>query len=285
MMYDISFVNLGIVIEHLVNHIDVFGYRIAFYGIIISCGMLAGIKMAMMDAKRRGQDPNLYFDFAIYAIVFAIIGARAYYIIFSWDSYKDNLMEIFNLRGGGLAIYGGVIGGILTLIIFAKKRRQSFFAMADTAVLGLLVGQIMGRWGNFFNCEAFGGYTESLFAMRIRKELVSASMISDELLANVITIDGIEYIQVHPTFLYESLWNLGLLICLFFYGRKQKFVGEIFFMYLGGYGLGRMLIESLRTDQLKLPGTNLAVSQLLAGLCFGVSVCIIIYKRVSSKNN
>ena len=153
---DLSFVNLGITIEHMKNSISVFGFRIAFYGIIIGIGMLAGIWVAQSDAKRRGQDPDIYLDFALYAIIFSIIGARLYYVIFSWDNYKDDLLQIFNLRAGGLAIYGGVIGAVLTLIVFTRVRKLSFLSMADSGCLGLITGQIIGRWGNFFNCEAFG---------------------------------------------------------------------------------------------------------------------------------
>ena len=156
---DLSFVNLGITIENLPKSISVFGFDIAYYGIIIGIGMLAGIWLAQSDAKRRGQDPEIYLDFALYAIVFSIIGARIYYVVFDWDAYKDNLLQIFNLRAGGLAIYGGVIGAVLTLIVFTKIKKLSFFSMADTGVLGLILGQIIGRWGNFFNCEAIGGYT------------------------------------------------------------------------------------------------------------------------------
>ena len=190
---DLSFVNLGITIEHLPNSITLFGFRIAFYGIIIGLGMLAGMAIACSDAKRRGQDPDLYLDFALYAIIFSIIGARAYYVIFDWDSYKDNLLQIFNLRAGGLAIYGGVIAGALTLMIFTRIKKISFFSMADSGVLGLITGQIMGRWGNFFNCEAFGGYTENLLAMRIRKSLVNPSMISAELEQHQIVENGDVY--------------------------------------------------------------------------------------------
>ena len=154
---DLSFVNLGITIEHLPNSITVFGFRIAFYGIIIGLGMLAGMAIACSDARRRGQDPDIYLDFALYAIIFSIMGARAYYVIFDWANYKDDLLQIFNLRAGGLAIYGGVIAAALTLIVFTKKRKLSFFSMADSGVLGLITGQMIGRWGNFFNSEAFGG--------------------------------------------------------------------------------------------------------------------------------
>lgn len=133
---DISFVHLGIAIQNLKNDLYIFGFRIAFYGIIIGLGMLAGIWIAQSDAKRRGQDPEWYLDFALYGIIFAIIGARCYYVIFQWDNYKNNLLQIFNLRAGGLAIYGGVIAAILTLIVFTRIRKLSFFSMADSGVLG-----------------------------------------------------------------------------------------------------------------------------------------------------
>ena len=277
---DASFPHLGIHIKKLVDHINIFGFRIAFYGIIIGIGMLAGINMATWDAKRRGQNPEIYLDFAVYAIIVSIIGARLYYVIFEWDMYKDDLVQILNLRAGGLAIYGGVIGATITLIVFCKVKKQSFFSMADTGVLGLILGQIIGRWGNFFNAEAFGGYTDSLFALRYKLDIVRSGMLNDDLVKKAIEVDGIKYIQVHPTFLYESMWNLALLIFMLIYRKRKKFEGEIFFIYLGGYGFGRMFIEGLRTDSLLLPGTGIAVSQLLAAACFIVStLCIIIGRR------
>jgi len=283
-MMDVSFPHLGIYIKHLVNHIDIFGFRIAFYGIIIALGMLAGINLACADAKRRGQNPEVYLDFAMYAIIFSIIGARTYYVIFEWDMYKNDLLQIFNLRGGGLAIYGGVIAAVITLIVFTKVKKQSFFSMADSGVLGLILGQIIGRWGNFFNAEAFGGYTNSLFALRYRLDIVGTGMLNNDVLSHVVETDGVKYIQVHPTFLYESCWNLVLLIFMLWYRKRKKFDGEVFFIYLGGYGLGRMIIEGLRTDSLLLPHTNIAVSQLLAGICFVVSIICIIIGRKRVKN-
>jgi prolipoprotein diacylglyceryl transferase len=268
----------------LVNHIDVFGFSIAFYGIIIGLGMLAGINIACADAKRRGQNPDIYLDFAMYAIVFSIIGARIYYVVFEWDMYKNDLLQILNLRGGGLAIYGGVIAAVITLTVYCKVKKQSFFSMADTGVLGLILGQAIGRWGNFFNAEAFGGYTDSLFALRYKLDIVGAGMLNDDVLNHVTEIDGIKYIQVHPTFLYESCWNLMVLAFMLWYRKRKKFDGEVFFIYLGGYGLGRMIIESLRTDSLLLPNTNIAVSQLLAGLCFVVSIVCITVGRKRVKN-
>ena len=274
---DISFVHLGITIENLKNQISVFGFSIAYYGIIIGIGMLTGIWVAQNDAKRRGQDPDIYLDFALYGIIFAIIGARLYYVIFEWDMYKDNLLQIFNLRAGGLAIYGGVIGAVLTLIVFTRKRMVSFFSMADSGVLGLITGQIIGRWGNFFNCEAFGGYTDSLLAMRIKRSLVNENMLNGDVLNHLIVENGMEYIQVRPTFLYESLWNLGLLMFMLWYRKRKKFDGEMLWIYLVGYGLGRFWIEGLRTDQLILFGTGIAVSQGLSLILVLASVGVLIY--------
>lgn len=280
---DVSFVHLGITIEHLRNSISIGGFEIAFYGIIIGIGMLAGLYMAQKDARRRGQDPELYLDFALYAIIFSIIGARLYYVIFDWELYRDNPIEIFNLRGGGLAIYGGIIGAVLTLIVFTKVRKVSFFSMADTGCIGLITGQIIGRWGNFFNCEAFGGYTDSLLAMRLKMSLVNPSMISPELLDHRIVENGVEYIQVHPTFLYESLWNLGVLAFLLWYRKRKKFDGEILWMYLLGYGLGRAWIEGLRTDQLLFFGTGIPVSQALSMVLVAAASAVIIWKRSKLK--
>lgn len=261
---DIRFVHLGITINHLKSSISVFGFRIAFYGIIIGIGMLAGIWIAQSDAKRRGQDPELYLDFALYAIICSIIGARLYYVIFEWDYYKNNLLQIFNLRAGGLAIYGGVIAGTITMIVYTRMKKVSFFSMADTGVLGLVTGQIIGRWGNFFNCEAFGGYTDSLLAMRIRRALVNDNMLNADVLNHRIVENGVEYIQVHPTFFYESCWNLCLLLFMLWFRRYKKYDGQMLWIYLFGYGIGRFWIESLRTDQLILFGTGLPVSQALS---------------------
>lgn len=280
---DIRFVHLGIAIENLRNSISVFGFRIAFYGIIIGIGMLAGIWVAQSDAKRRGQDPEIYLDFALYAIIFSIIGARTYYVIFDWDNYKDNLIQVFNLRAGGLAIYGGVIAAVLTLFVFTRVRKLSFFSMADTGVLGLVTGQIIGRWGNFFNCEAFGGYTDSLLAMRIKRSLVNEGMISQELIEHMIVENGVEFIQVHPTFLYESMWNTGLLLFMLWYRKRKKFDGEMLLIYFLGYGLGRSWIEGLRTDQLIFFGTGIPVSQALSMIMVIVSASILVYKHVTLK--
>ena len=280
---DIAFPHLGIYLENVPRSFSVFGFEIAFYGLIIGIGVLAGILMAVHQAKVTGENPDTIWDFAIYAVIFSVIGARIYYVVFAWDYYKDNLLSIFNTRNGGMAIYGGVIGAVLTLLIFTKVRKQSFFSMADSGVLGLITGQIIGRWGNFFNCEAFGGYTDNLFAMRIKESIVNPSMISAGLLEHEIVENGVKYIQVHPTFLYESCWNLCVLAFMLWYRKRKKFDGEMLWVYFLGYGLGRVWIEGLRTDQLKLPGTGLAVSQLLSAALVGAAVGVLHYKHSKLK--
>ena len=284
MGYDLRFVHLGITIEHLQNHITIFGFSIAFYGIIIGIGMLLGITLAARDAEKRGIGEDTIYDFALLGIVFGVIGARLYYVFFRWDNYRGNLLEILNLRAGGLAIYGGVIGGILSLMVYCKRKKQNFLNLADSLILGVLVGQILGRWGNFFNAEAFGRYTDSLFAMQLRRDIVNPIMIDSALLQHLVRVNGVDYIQVHPTFLYESVWNLCLLLFLLWYRPKKRFTGEISFLYLGGYGLGRVWIEGLRTDSLLVPGTGIAVSQALAGICVLVALlCILAGRRLAAR--
>lgn len=281
----IDFPHLGIHLKNVGQHISVFGFDIAFYGIIIDIGIIAGVLMAVHEAKKTGQDPDTYYDLALYAVIFSIIGARLYYVIFSWDMYKDDLLSIFNLRGGGLAIYGGVIAAVLTTLIYAKVKKKSFGMLCDTAVLGLVLGQIIGRWGNFFNREAFGEYTDGLFAMRLPLDAVRSSDVTELMRQHMEIADGISYIQVHPTFLYESLWNLAVLTFLLLWRRHKKFQGEVFLLYLLLYGMGRCVIEGLRTDQLLLWGTDLAVSQLLAGVLVVTSLLILILCRMKVKSD
>lgn len=271
----IEFPNIGIHLEQVGQTLTVFGFDIAFYGMIIGFAILMGIFIAVAEAKRTKQNTEDYIDLALYAVVFSIIGARLYYVIFSWDMYKDNLLSILNLREGGLAIYGGVIAAVITVFIFARKKKLSAPRLLDTAVLGLIAGQMIGRWGNFFNREAFGEYTESILAMRLPVDAVRSSDITETMRNHVETLKGVEYIQVHPTFLYESLWCLMILIVLLVYRKHKKFEGEVFLMYLGGYGIGRFWIEGLRTDQLLIPGIGFPVSQLLAGVLVVVSVLMI----------
>lgn len=272
---NINFPNLGIYLENVGKSISVFGFEIAFYGMIIGLSVVAGILMASHMAKKTGQNPDIYYDLAIYAVIFSVIGARLYYVIFSWEYYKDDLLSIFNLREGGLAIYGAVIAAVITVAVFCKVKKLSFGVLTDTAVPGLILGQIFGRWGNFFNREAFGEYTDSLFAMQLPLDAVRSSDVTDMMRRNIEVIDEISYIQVHPTFLYESLWNVGVLLILLWWRKHKKFDGELLLMYLFGYGVGRFWIEGLRTDSLMFFGTGLRVSQVLALVLVVVSAVLI----------
>ena len=260
----------------------VFGIEIAYYGVIIALGMLAGALVAYREAKKTGQKVDDYIDFTLYTLIAAIIGARIYYVIFEWDYYSAHPLEIFNLRAGGLAIYGGVLASALTLFIFTKVKKLKFWLMADTAVQGLIIGQIIGRWGNFFNREAFGGYTDSPFSMQL--PVSEAKGITQELIEHLVTIDGVSYVQVHPTFLYEGTWNLLLFIGICLYKRHKKFDGEIFAIYLMGYGVGRFIIEGLRTDQLVIKALGgIAASQVLSIILIVLAVAFVIYNRVQLK--
>ena len=284
MTTNINFPNLGIHLKNVGQTISVFGFEIAYYGIIIGIGVLAGIAMAAFLAKKTGQDPDTYYDLALYAVVLSVIGARIYYVIFSWDSYKDDLLSIFNIRQGGLAIYGGVIAAIITVAVYGKIKKIPFGLMADTAGPGLILGQIIGRWGNFFNREAFGDYTNNLFAMQLPVDAVRSSDVTEKMLEYAEIIDGIRYIQVHPTFLYESLWNVCVLALMLWWVKRKQFDGQVFLIYLFGYGVGRFWIEGLRTDSLMFFGTGLRVSQVLAILMALGAVAINIIALRNKRN-
>ncbi len=265
---DIAFPHLGIYLKNVPKSFSVFGFSIAMYGVIIGLGFLVALLIISRVAKWTDQTPDDYWDVAIYIIIFSIVGARLYYVFFSWDYYKDNLLSIFNTRNGGLAIYGGVIAGFTTLFIYCRLRKKNFLLFGDTIMYGLVFGQVMGRWGNFTNREAFGEYTDGLFAMRLPVEMVRSGEITELMKAHM--TDATNFVQVSPTFLYESMWNLCLFILMLLYCKHKKFDGEIVLLYLGGYGLGRAWIESLRTDQLIMHTTGLPVSQMLA-------ICLVIF--------
>ena len=279
----ILFPNLGITLEHVGKSIRLFDIEIAYYGIIIGLGMILGVSLIQYLAKKSGQNEDMYLDMCLITLVCAVAGARVYYVVFSWEDFVGNPLEIFNLRGGGLAIYGGVLAGILTVWIFSRVKKLNFGLLGDTVAPGLLVGQILGRWGNFFNREAFGGYTDNAFAMALPRMAVRQDEITQQMLAHTQIIEGIEFVQMHPTFLYESLWNTGVLLFLLWYGSRKSFHGEIFLMYLAGYGLGRIWIEGLRTDQLLIPVIGLPVSQMLSVILVAGAFGIIIIQRIKRK--
>ena len=266
MYEEIRFPHLGIVLEHVGKSIDVFGFSIAYYGIIIAAGMMAAMLICTSLAKKAGLGhEDSFFNTVILGIVLSVLGARIYYVFFSWDQYKDNLLDIFNIRGGRPGdLRRCDYRGSGDVDPFQKRKKISLGLLGDIGSIGIILGQIVGRWGNFFNREVFGTYTDSLFAMQLPVKAVRASDLTQEILDHTALINGVEFIQVHPTFLYESIWNLGVLLVMALVYRKKRFNGQVFLIYLGGYGLGRFWIEGIRTDQLLIPGTTWPVSQVLA---------------------
>jgi len=204
----------------------IFGVDIAWYGILISLGIFFGIAVATYRAKKEGLYNDVIMDLALIAVPAAIVGARAYYVIFSWDYYSKNPKEIINTRLGGLAIHGAIIAGVLVGYLFCRYKKIGFWTLADICAPSIILGQAIGRWGNFLNQEAHGGPTNLPWG---------------------IEINGV---KVHPTFLYESLWNFGVFIFLLYYSKKKKYDGHIFILYLILYSIARYFIEGLRTDSL-----------------------------------
>ena len=258
--------------------ITIGNFSLKWYSVLITIAVIIAYYMIYSESKRFNIKSEFIFNMMFWTLIFGILGARIYYVVFSWDSYKDNIPEIFNLRHGGLGIVGGVAMAVLVLFLFAKAKKQSALLMLDTLTMGLLIGQIMGRWGNFFNREAFGGYTNGPLAMQIPLKYFEqygrvSELESSGILKHLVTLtvhgEKLSYIQVHPTFLYEGMWNLLLLLFIFIYRKHKKFDGELLCIYLMGYGLGRFFIEGLRVDQLLIGHTGIAVTQV-------VCICIFV---------
>ncbi len=275
----ISFPGLGID-TFTVNKVafEIFGFDVRWYGILITLGMVLAFAYAMYRSKQEGFKYDDVLDMGLYIVIFGVLGARLYYVLMKWDTFVipgrslwENLKALVNVRGGGLAIYGGVIAGALTIIIYSKIKKKSWLAAWDMVGPGVMIAQALGRWGNFFNGEAHGGVVtedHALYFMRMG------------LYPNDVVAGKMAY--VHPTFFYESLWNiLGfVLINLVIYPRK-KFNGQVAMSYLAWYGFGRMLIEGLRTDSLYIG--SIRVSQLVGGLCFAVFTSLIVYMLLRTK--
>ena len=273
---DILFPHLNIGIDKLSRvAFSIGGFQVYWYGVLICLGAVLGLVLVTKIAKAEGQNPDTYVDFAIWALICGIVGARTYYLVF----YEHSLRDFLGIRNGGLAIYGGIIGGTLAAIVYTRIKKLNLFKFTDTLVFGLLCGQIFGRWGNFVNREAFGSFTDSLFALAYKASTVAGLKINGSEGA----YNGTRYIQVHPTFLYESVCNLCVLIFLLLYRKKKNYNGELTVIYCFAYGLGRFWIESLRTDQLKIG--IFPVSMLLSGILVLVAIVVEIIMLVKNKKN
>ncbi|WP_010169050.1 prolipoprotein diacylglyceryl transferase [Candidatus Epulonipiscium viviparus] len=283
-MPNIYFPNIGLSFNIDSVAFSIFGLPIYWYGIIITTGIILGTLLCAQLAKVEKISPDSVYDFIMIDIIFAIIGARIYYVAFKWDYYSNNIGQIFNLRQGGIAIYGAIIASIIVAIVYTRIKRINLLQFGDIWAPGLLLGQAIGRYGNFVNKEAFGDYTDGYFAMRILKSDAAHSL-TPTILDNLVIDQGLTYIQVHPTFFYESTWNIVLLIILLIYYKRKKAHGEIFFWYIIGYGIGRFWIEGLRTDQLVIPGIGIPISQLVAlfSIIVGILGCLVVRKKASKR--
>ncbi len=257
------------------------GLTVAWYGILITLGIILAMVFALYNAKKFGIIPDKLIDVVLFGIIGGIVGARLYYVIFSWDSYKNDLISIFKTWEGGLAIYGGLMGAILAGLIVAKLQKMKLLAVLDISSLGFLIGQSIGRWGNFVNVEAFGSNTNLVWGMTSDKITSYLSNSSNVATLNKLGVSVDALAPVHPCFLYESLWCALGFVLLFLYSKHRKFDGEVFLIYTAWYGFGRTVIEGLRTDSLLL-GT-IRVSQLLAAVLVVAAVIILIVVRSKIK--
>lgn len=238
----------------------VFGIDVMWYGVLMATGMILGTIIALKEAKRVGIKEDDVLDLAIIAIPLGLLGARLYYVLFNWGYYSQNLSQILNFRGGGMAIHGALIAGILTGYVFTKIKNINFFKMADAVLIGMPLAQAIGRWGNFINGEAHGGPTNLPWG---------------------ILVDGV---KVHPTFLYESIWDLGLFIFLWLFRKKKQYEGQILVYYITLYSLGRFFIEGLRTDSLMIGPLRMAQVISLVGVIGGIIAHIYLSKRNKINN-
>lgn len=278
----LSFPGLNISFPVYSTAFTIFGLQIKWYGILIAAGLLLALVYAYRHMKEVGIDGDRATDAIFFGLIGAIVGARLYYVIMSWDVYKYNIKEIFLIRDGGLAIYGGLIGALLFGIITCRIRKVKIMPILDLTGIGFLIGQGIGRWGNFFNHEAFGTNTTLPWGMtspRIQSAISSFSTGYFDKFGTYLD----EKLPVHPCFLYESLWCLIGFVLLALYLKHRKFDGEVFFMYIGWYGLGRFFIEGLRIDTLTIG--HMRVSQLVAALCVIASVAVIIAIRSKIKRD
>ena len=233
----------------------IFGIDVMWYGILMAIGMILGTLIALKEAKRVGIKEDNILDLAIIAIPVGLICARLYYVIFNWEYYPSNPSQVFNFRGGGMAIHGALIGGVLAGYLFSRYKKINFFKLADTVIIGMPLAQAIGRWGNFINKEAHGGPTNLPWG---------------------IMVDGV---KVHPTFLYESIWDFGIFVFLWMFRKKKSYEGQIIVLYAILYSLGRFFIEGLRTDSLMIGPLRMAQVISLVGVIGGLIAHIYLSKK------
>ncbi len=294
-MKGIYFPGVGIRFPYVPEYFTLFGFKIHMYGLMIGMGFFLALMISLHEAKRTGQNTEHYWDFLLVMVIPSILGARIYYVLFNLKEYTGQdksawktFLDMLNIRDGGLAIYGGLIAGTLSAVVLTRVKKISLPLLADTVTMGILVGQILGRWGNFFNREAFGRLANGWTRMAIPVDyynndgsmayMKKNGIITEAMLNSTEKVNGVSCITVHPTFLYEGVWNLALLLLIFFYRKHKKFDGELAMIYVAGYGVGRVIVESFRTDSLMVG--PLRVSQVVGVFCIITGVSVIVWNRV-----
>lgn len=270
---NVEFPGLGLSFEIRPWAFNVFGLPIYWYGIIIALAFLTAVVLAVRSCKKHDIEQDTILDLALYAVPSAIVGARLYFVVLNWDQFRGNLKAIFEIRSGGLAIYGAIITAVIAAWLYCRIKKIKFLHLADFAVPYLVLGQAIGRWGNFINQEAFG--YETTLPWRMNGDVVNANI-----LERVGNIDLTKW-GAHPTFLYESLWDLGVFFFLLFHRKKKKADGEVLSFYFILYGIGRFFIENLRTDSLMLG--EVRASRLLSLVLVIVFTAVLIYLRTKKK--
>ena len=274
MVTTVSFPGLGLEFELNRVAFSIGGFNVYWYGLLIGIGFMLAGTYALLNARKVGVDSDRLIDVVMVGLVCGVIGARLYYVIFDWETFQGDLSKIFDIRQGGLAIYGGILAGMAGGIIMAKIRKVRVRPAMDLAAAGFLIGQGIGRWGNFVNVEAFGSNTSSILGMTGPKVVGYLTQVKNSGAAWAQNIDP--HMPVHPTFLYESVWCLtGFLIIALWLMRRRKYDGQVFLFYTAWYGLGRFFIEGLRTDSLMLGPVQ--VSQALALVAFVTATALLIW--------
>ncbi len=284
---NIRFPNIYIQLNDVPASFRISGFTFTMFGVLLAAGILTGLLFVMLNARRRGESLNRYLGMFLFTAVGAIIGARVLYVAVNWDSYQHNFLKAFAIRDGGLSLYGALFGGMLLGWLFCAMTKNSFLETADTMTRGILLTQVIARWGDLFARCSFGEYTNNPLAMQLPLQSVQSSAVTDLMREKVIEIGDVTYIQVAPAFFYESAACLLLFFCLVLADRRRRFPGCVFFRYLFWYGLIRFGVEWIRTDKMLIPGTVIDVSLVISGalvVIFGITIHLkkdIVKKRAS----
>lgn len=273
----ILFPNIGLTFEHVKTGIPFWGFEISFFGILLGVALLLGIGVVLLEVYNTRQNLDEYLNLSIMTVIVALVGARLYYVIFSWENYRKSVFDIVLLRKGGMSFYGALLAGLCMVLIYASIHKTSAGRILDTSCVGIAAGQIVCSFCGFFSREGFGDYTEGLFAMQISLESISYQTVTENMRKHIELIDGERFVQVEPLFLVGFIWSIVVLMSILLYKYRKKFEGELFLIYLLIYSFGNFWLESVRADALMIQGLNWKVDQVVSGIVFLVALISILY--------